>query len=150
MGLKHNTTILKKEQIMKQEDPTNPTYYRDFDGVENIQVAERLNFLLGNAEKYIVRAGDKNRDTLVEDLQKAVWYLERQKSTMVNESASLEFDLTGIEWKKIAWKLPHNRSQAMFHLLNGDICRIDDIDLAIYYIRLDIEANTPGRAELIK
>lgn len=30
------------------------------------------------AVKYIARAGRKNPDTFVEDLKKAVWYLERE------------------------------------------------------------------------
>lgn len=37
-----------------------------------------LNFHRGNAVKYIVRAGKKNPGKEVEDLQKAVWYLNRE------------------------------------------------------------------------
>jgi hypothetical protein len=33
-------------------------------------------FALGNAIKYIARAGHKSADTYLEDLQKARWYLE--------------------------------------------------------------------------
>ncbi len=36
-----------------------------------------LGFSLGNAVKYICRAGVKNKETRKEDLQKAKWYLER-------------------------------------------------------------------------
>lgn len=43
--------------------------------VEPIELCERLGFNLGNAVKYIVRAGHKG-DT-VEDLEKARWYLIR-------------------------------------------------------------------------
>lgn len=35
-------------------------------------------FCLGNAVKYIARAGKKNPKTLVEDLEKARWYLDRE------------------------------------------------------------------------
>ena len=39
---------------------------------------KELGFHLGNAVKYISRAGRKNPDKIVEDLQKAVWYINRQ------------------------------------------------------------------------
>lgn len=34
-----------------------------------------LNFNLGNAVKYIGRAGKKDPDKYIEDLEKAVWYI---------------------------------------------------------------------------
>ena len=37
-----------------------------------------LGFHLGNAVKYISRAGRKNPDKTIEDLRKAVWYINRQ------------------------------------------------------------------------
>ena len=37
-----------------------------------------LNFSLGNALKYILRAGIKNPKLKKEDLRKAIWYLERE------------------------------------------------------------------------
>lgn len=53
-------------------------------GVECIQITEHMGFCLGNAIKYIWRADEKNG---VEDLRKAVWYLEREikKRQKVNE-----------------------------------------------------------------
>ena len=39
---------------------------------------KELGFHLGNAVKYISRAGRKNPDKTVEDLRKAVWYINRQ------------------------------------------------------------------------
>ena len=39
---------------------------------------KELGFHLGNAVKYISRAGRKNPDKTIEDLQKAVWYINRQ------------------------------------------------------------------------
>lgn len=35
-----------------------------------------MNFCLGNAVKYIMRAGIKDPDKTVEDLRKAIWYIE--------------------------------------------------------------------------
>ncbi len=53
-----------------------PHYTSHPSGVECIQVTEHMNFNLGNAMKYIWRAGDKG-DALM-DLQKAAWYLNRE------------------------------------------------------------------------
>jgi hypothetical protein len=44
-------------------------------GVECIQVTEHMDFLRGNAVKYLWRAGHK--DDALEDLRKARWYVER-------------------------------------------------------------------------
>ncbi len=47
---------------------------------ETINVIEAwdLGFCLGNAVKYISRAGKKSSDTEIEDLKKAIWYIERR------------------------------------------------------------------------
>lgn len=61
-----------------QNDPVNhPSHYTNHpSGVECITVVEHMNFNLGNAMKYIWRAGEKGN--LIEDLQKARWYLTRE------------------------------------------------------------------------
>lgn len=46
-------------------------------GIECIQITEHMSFTLGNATKYIWRADLKNG---LEDLEKAVWYLNREIS----------------------------------------------------------------------
>ena len=58
-------------------DPINPDHYRSHpSGIVCIDVTEHMNFCLGNAIKYIWRAGKK--DDPRQDLSKAVWYLERE------------------------------------------------------------------------
>lgn len=52
-----------------------PHYVAHPSGVECIQITEHMGFTLGNAMKYIWRADLKNG---VEDLKKAVWYIERE------------------------------------------------------------------------
>lgn len=37
-----------------------------------------LDFCTGNAIKYILRAGKKSKDKEIEDLQKAIWYLQHK------------------------------------------------------------------------
>lgn len=58
-------------------DPVNqPSHYTQHpSGVECIQITEHMNFLLGNAMKYIWRNEGKNG---VEDLKKAIWYINRE------------------------------------------------------------------------
>lgn len=56
-------------------------YYGGSDNpYEAIKVIEAwgLNFSLGNVIKYVSRAGKKNKDTYLEDLKKAKWYIERE------------------------------------------------------------------------
>lgn len=59
-------------------DPVeHPAHYNAHpSGVECIQITEHMNFCLGNAIKYIWRAGLKPNSH--DDLAKAKWYLERE------------------------------------------------------------------------
>lgn len=52
------------------------TCYKCNANIECIQITEHLNFCLGNAMKYLWRAGLKNDK--IEDLKKAAWYIERE------------------------------------------------------------------------
>lgn len=59
----------------------NPPHYGGIDNpYETIKVIEawKLNYNLGNAVKYISRAGKKDPDKYKEDIQKAIWYLKRE------------------------------------------------------------------------
>ena len=63
-----------------QPDSVNhPSHYTS-GKIEVIDFIEdkELGFHLGNAVKYISRAGRKNPDKTVEDLRKAVWYINRE------------------------------------------------------------------------
>ena len=57
----------------------HPAHYTD-GKIEVIDFIEdkKLNYHRGNAVKYICRAGKKDLDKEVEDLQKAVWYINRE------------------------------------------------------------------------
>ena len=66
-------------------DPINPDHYRSHpSGVECITVTEHMTFCLGNAVKYIWRAGEKG-DRL-EDLRKARWYVDREIARLEAQS----------------------------------------------------------------
>ena len=61
------------------DNVNHPTHYTG-GRIEVIDFIEdkELGFHLGNAVKYISRAGRKNHDKTIEDLRKAVWYINRQ------------------------------------------------------------------------
>lgn len=62
---------------MKHDVINSPSHYAEGRKFEPIAVIEDwgLNYHLGNALKYISRAGRK--DEITQDLRKAVWYIER-------------------------------------------------------------------------
>lgn len=64
----------------------NPSYYKTRCPVECIEVAEHFDFCLGNAIKYIWRAGLKTEDP-VTDLEKAIWYIHREIEKVKNENS---------------------------------------------------------------
>ena len=67
-------------EIKNNKNVDHPDHYLKDSGHEVIDVirAWSLNFELGNALKYIARAGKKNENKTVEDLSKAVWYIEEE------------------------------------------------------------------------
>ena len=69
-------------------DPVNkPSHYTNHpSGVECIEITEHMNFCLGNAIKYIWRAGLKN-DNAIEDLMKAEFYIKREIDRLINRSS---------------------------------------------------------------
>lgn len=63
-----------------KESVDHPDHYLKSTGHEVIDVirAWKLNFELGNAVKYIARAGRKNPEKYIEDLKKAIWYINEE------------------------------------------------------------------------
>ena len=55
-----------------------PHYGAHPSGVECITITEHYNFNVGNAIKYLWRAGLKDGTDPVEDLRKAEWYVNRE------------------------------------------------------------------------
>ena len=64
---------------MNKEMINHPAHYNKgkFEAIEVIE-DWKLGFNLGNTVKYISRAGHKDKSKTVEDLKKALWYLERE------------------------------------------------------------------------
>ena len=67
--------------LEKKEMVNHPNHYGGEDNqYEAIKVIEAwdLDFHLGNTVKYISRAGKKETDKELQDLKKALWYLQRK------------------------------------------------------------------------
>ena len=65
----------------------HPVHYGGEDNMyEAIKVIEawELDFHLGNTIKYISRAGKKGSDKELQDLKKALWYLQRKIDNVEN------------------------------------------------------------------
>ena len=64
----------------------HPSHYND-GKIEVIEFIEdkKLGFHLGNAVKYIARAGKKDPNKTIQDLEKAIWYINRQIETLKPE-----------------------------------------------------------------
>lgn len=77
MSDEEKTKFKTSEELFKALDDSvnHPKHYTQRN-IECIDVAETFNFNLGNAMKYIWRCEDKGKK--IEDLQKAVWYLNRE------------------------------------------------------------------------
>ena len=74
---------------MGNEMINNPIHYGGKENVyETINVIDNweLDFLLGNVIKYISRAGKKDPTKKLEDLKKALFYLERKIKNLENEN----------------------------------------------------------------
>lgn len=64
---------------MTNDAVNHPSHYTSHPSkIECIQVTEHLNFCIGNAIKYLWRAGLKDGNSDIQDLKKAVWYIERE------------------------------------------------------------------------
>lgn len=79
-------THLHDLQTTPQHDAVNhPKHYTSHpSGVECIEVTQHYNFCVGNAIKYLWRAGLKSENNTdskqkqIEDLNKAIWYIRRE------------------------------------------------------------------------
>jgi hypothetical protein len=80
-GLEDGAIVIKeREHAVNSDNVSNPPHYADgwSNGAEVIDLTEHLSFCAGNVVKYVCRAGRKDPDKHVEDLEKARWYLDRE------------------------------------------------------------------------
>jgi hypothetical protein len=66
-------------KMSEYEHVNHPKHYNaNPSGVECIDVVEHMTFNLGNAVKYIWRVGFKPNSDSIQDIKKAIWYLNRE------------------------------------------------------------------------
>ena len=89
-----NKTINFIETDDQINHPSHYTWIKDKVGIEVIDITRHLDFDLGNAIKYILRAGkkpiNKSNSNLnvaaIQDLKKAIWYINDKIKMIENET----------------------------------------------------------------
>lgn len=76
----------------KVNHPSHYTWLKDLCGIEVIDITRHMDFNLGNSIKYILRSGHKkeegytDKQKTIEDLKKAIWYLNDEISMLEKEN----------------------------------------------------------------
>lgn len=122
---------------MSEYDAVNhPKHYTDgkYECIDFIE-SWGLGFHLGNAVKYITRAGKKDPQKTKEDLEKALWYLKRardyDKPRMyysspvmgcgIADRTSAKDDRIGVHDYMVDKKLSYALSQTLLRIVRDDI-----------------------------
>ena len=90
----------KEQKTDNVNHPAHYTWLKDLCGIEVIDITRHMDFCLGNAIKYILRAGHKKDASLtdtekqIEDLNKAIWYIkdEIKRITEFNNKTKVKND----------------------------------------------------------
>ena len=70
----------------KHDFVNHPKHYCDHpSGIECIEITRHHDFAIGNAIKYLWRAGLKDSDNEIQDLKKAVWYIQDKIAQLENK-----------------------------------------------------------------
>lgn len=78
---KHDNISNIENKDERVNHPSHYTWLKEKCGIEVIDITRHLDFSIGNAFKYLLRAGHKldkdmsSIDKTIEDLQKAIWYI---------------------------------------------------------------------------
>lgn len=79
---------MEKTKGEKVCHPSHYTWLKELCGIEVIDITRHMDFDLGNAVKYLLRAGHKSEEGYtelekeLEDLRKAVWYINDKIKTI--------------------------------------------------------------------
>ena len=141
---------------MKNDAVNHPSHYTDgkYECIDFIE-SWGLGFHLGNAVKYITRAGKKDPGKTKEDLEKAIWYVKRARtydkphiyyaSSITTHCSGNPLDIsTEKEKKKIdAYdyicdkQLSYPLGLALFHIIRGELeealIHLDEAILEVQY-----------------
>ena len=93
----------------------HPKHYNSHpSGIECIRVIRCMNLPLGNAVKYLWRAGLKDDAPTVEDFRKAVWYIEDEYAN--GRGVSNMVAPADIHWQTIKRHMPENVGMAFLYI----------------------------------
>lgn len=93
----------------------HPSHYAAGRKYEPIDVIEdwELGFNLGNAVKYLSRAGRKQN--ALEDLKKAAWYIDREISRTVPIRTTYEDVVEALAAEARDWEFPHGLDDVIYY-----------------------------------
>lgn len=124
----------------KNDAVHRPAHYTD-GKIEVIDFIEdkKLGFNLGNAVKYISRAGKKDPSKHLEDLQKALWYLNREignlkakiKDDNIGEASHVQFKADFA--RKEAQRLHDLTERCIIYPLETQLHEMEHSDTALLY-----------------
>ena len=82
----HGSEEKWESEVVKHDPVNHPSHYTK----GKIEVADfiadqKLNFDRGNAVKYVCRAGSKDPEKEIQDLEKAVWYINHEIKMLKGE-----------------------------------------------------------------
>lgn len=120
----------KNKHLEENKSVSSPVHYTSYNQVEIIEITRWLPFDLGNAVKYIARAGLKDPEKEDQDLLKALWYVDdhiekvESRTEVPNPRAVMNDEMTAIfEWKvrRLCDQLSYDRSLAVMAIVNGHL-----------------------------
>lgn len=78
--IKHSGGDTATGEHPANDEVNHPPHYTGHpSGIECIQITAHHDFCIGNAIKYLWRAGSKGgKDKEIQDLEKAVWYIQHK------------------------------------------------------------------------
>lgn len=83
--LKKNLNALYGKEAIEDE-VNHPLHYTSHpSGIECVEITEHFNFNIGNAVKYLWRAGLKHPNPKT-DLEKSLWYIQRELQRILKVS----------------------------------------------------------------
>ena len=72
-----NDKYAEIEEVCQDSNVSNPKHYTSHpSGIQCIEITRHHDFSIGNAIKYLWRAGLKDSDNEIQDLEKASWYIQ--------------------------------------------------------------------------
>jgi flavodoxin len=105
---------------MTDDVVNHPSHYTHYKGVEVIEITREMNFNLGNAVKYIARAGLKDPSKEIEDLQKAIFYVKDELARGVSPKDPDELESEwGDKVYELASQMSTYRQEAVEYICMG-------------------------------